>query len=101
MAMVLEAREASSLRLIGVDRKGLVVAAARMAHVIDTTAEGKMVPPVDDIEGQRRMCCDVGMKARRRLPSLEAHAGHRFAVPSRRGERYATVVAGHRMTGRI
>ncbi len=53
--MVLETGEAARLRLVGIDGKGLVIAAARMRDMIDTAAEIATVPQVDDVERQRRM----------------------------------------------
>src|SRR6185436_12019352 len=55
VSLGLEPGEAARLRLVGVDRDGLVVAAAGMRHVIDAAAERAAVPAVIDVEGQRRM----------------------------------------------
>ena len=55
MAMILEPRETACLRLVTIDRKGIVVAAARMGDMVDAAAERAAVPGIDDVEGQRRM----------------------------------------------
>src|ERR1700740_1203263 len=52
---ILEACNAARLRLVGIDRKGLVMAAARMGDMIDATTERAVVPGIDHFEGQRRM----------------------------------------------
>ena len=44
MAMIFETRQAPRFGLIGIDRKGLVIAAARMRDMIDAAAESAAVP---------------------------------------------------------
>jgi len=73
MSMVLEARKPARLRLEAIDRKGLVVAAARMRHMIDAAAQRAAVPAINDIEGQGRMDRNRRMQTIGGLPGLEAH----------------------------
>ena len=79
MAVILEARAAARLRLVGVHREGLVVAAARMRDVIDAAAERAAVPGVDDVEGQRRVhrrwsgaAPDASFQALKRTPATNS-----------------------------
>ena len=75
MAVVLEARQAARLGLVGVDRLGVVVAPAGMGDVIDAAAERAAVPGVDEVEGQRRVDRDgrvqaeAGCQALKRTPA--------------------------------
>jgi len=66
--MVLEARKTARFGLEAVDRKGLVVAPARMGDMIDATAERAAIPAIDDVEGQRRMNRYRRMQTIGRLP---------------------------------
>src|SRR5260370_40334802 len=54
MAVILESGQPAGLRLVGIDRLGIVAAAAGMGDVIGTTAERAAVPGVDQREWQRR-----------------------------------------------
>src|SRR5262245_13231606 len=73
-AVVLEAREPPRLGLVGIDGKGLVVAAAGMSDVIDAAAERAAAPAIENVERERGVDADNGMQPRRQLPGLEAHA---------------------------
>ena len=55
VAVILEARPTARLRLIGVHRIGIVVAAAWMRDVIDAAAQRAPVPGIDNVEGERRL----------------------------------------------
>src|SRR5262245_30608928 len=99
IAVILEARQASRLRLVGVDREGFVVASAGMGDVVDAAAERAPVPAIDDIKGQRRMDIDRRLQRRRQLQRLEAHAGDVFAGPAGRGARHTQPSAISGMTG--
>ena len=85
---------AAGFRLVGIDRKGLVVAPARVRDIVDATAQGSPAPAIDNVEGERRMDVDRRMQRRRQVPGLVAHAGDEFALPAGRAERHAASVAG-------
>src|SRR3984885_8724987 len=55
MAVILEAGAPAPFGLIGIDRKGLVIAPTWMRHVIDAATERAPVPGVDDVESQWRV----------------------------------------------
>ena len=101
MAVILEARAPPRLRLVGVYREGLVVAPARMGHVIDAAAERAAAPAVENVEGERRVDVDVRMQGVRQLPGLEAHAGDELAGPAGRDQRHAAAIAGDQMAVRV
>ncbi len=65
MSMALEARKPPGLGFVGIDREGLVVAAARMGDMIDAAAERTAVPSIVDVERQRRLNVDGGLQRRR------------------------------------
>src|SRR5260370_1721400 len=92
---LLEAAAAARFRLVGVDRKGLIIASAGVRHVVDAAAQGARVPGVDDVESQRRMHTDGRLQGRRQIPGFEAHAGDEFAGPAGRCEWHAPAVAGY------
>ena len=76
MAVILEPRQPPRLRLIGIDRKSLVVAATWMGDMIDAAAERAAVPEVEKVERQRRMRRlssdagpDGGFQALKRTPA--------------------------------
>src|ERR1700730_7718843 len=75
VAVILEARQAPRLRLIGIDREGLVIAPTRMSDMVDAAAERAPIPAIIDVEGQRTVHVDVRLQRRRQLPGLEAHPG--------------------------
>src|SRR2546430_12729497 len=52
VAMILEARPASRLGFVGIDRERLVAAPARMRDVIDAAAQRPLAPAVDNVERQ-------------------------------------------------
>src|ERR1700722_5942762 len=62
VAMILKARAPASLSLIGIHRKSVIAAPARMGHVVDAAAQRAVAPPVDDVESQRRVGFDGGMQ---------------------------------------
>src|SRR5262249_40625984 len=101
MAPGLESGETAGLRLIGVDREGLVVAAARMRDVIDAAAERTAVPGVINVEGERRMHPDGRLQSRRQVPRLEADARGIFTGAAGRRHRHTAAVAGDDMARRI
>src|SRR5580698_7315826 len=70
-----ESRKTPALGLECVHREGLVAAAARMHHMIATTAFRSLHPDVHYIECQRRVNTDAGMQGGPRLPRSIAHAG--------------------------
>src|SRR3954462_1551255 len=94
VAQVLEAGEAARLCLVGVDRKGFVVAPARMRDMVDAAAERAAAPAIIDVEGERRLHLDGRMQRGCGLPRLEADAGDILPGPPGRGERNTAAVAG-------
>src|SRR5260370_8730499 len=58
MAIILEAAAAARFRLVGVDRKGLIIASAGVRHVVAAAPQGAPVPGVDDFESQLRIHTD-------------------------------------------
>ena len=60
----------------------LVVAPARMHHVVSAAAERAAGPGVEQVEGQRRVHADGRMQRRRRLPGAIAHARRRTRRPT-------------------
>ena len=75
MAARLEAGQPPRLRLVGVDREGVVAAPAGMRDMVDAAADRAARPAVVDVEDQRRVDRQRRVQARRRLPGLEADAG--------------------------
>src|SRR3984893_10004904 len=59
VAVVLEARQATRLRLVGIDREGLVVASPGMHDVIDAAAERAPAPAIENVEGERGVGVDI------------------------------------------
>src|SRR5712671_5526840 len=94
VAQALEPRKASRLCLVGIDRKGLVVAATRMRDVVDAATKRATIPAIIDVEGERRLHRDGRMQRGRQLPSLEADAGGIFLRASGRGKRNPAAIAG-------
>ena len=74
-----EARKAAAFGLEGVDREGLVVAAAGVHHVVLAAAETALHPAVDEVEDERRVHADRRVQRRGRLPGAVAHAGDELA----------------------
>ncbi len=83
VAMLLEPRPAPRLRLIGIDREGIIAAAARVGDMIDAAAERAPVPTIDDVEGQGRIDRQGRMQAAGQLPGLVAQPGHRLHATRR------------------
>src|SRR6266581_727354 len=94
VAQTLEPGEASRLCLVGIDRKGLIVATAWMCDVVDAAAKRATTPAIIDVEGERRLHRDGRMQRGRQLPGLEADAGSIFLRASGRGERNPAAIAG-------
>jgi hypothetical protein len=63
-----EPRQTTTLRLVGIYRENLMVATSRMGHVIGAATKGPLVPSVDQIENERCMDSNVGLKTLGRLP---------------------------------
>src|SRR5579872_5441337 len=87
VAARLEAGEPARLRFVGVDREGLVIAAAGMGDVIGAAAERPTGPAIVDIEDERRIDREHRMQARARLPGFVADAGDGGAGPLGRRHR--------------
>src|SRR6266851_5804496 len=94
VTMVLEARQAPRLCLVGVDREGLVIATAGMDDVVDAAAERTGAPLVENVEGERGVGVDGRLQRPRQLPGLEADACDIFAGTAGGGQRNAASVAG-------
>src|SRR6266498_2587640 len=88
-----EAREAAAFRFEGVDGERFVVAAARMGDVIGATAQGTVVPPVHDVEQERRVGGDGRVQALGWCPGAEADTSDVFATGAGGMERQGTAVA--------
>src|SRR5580658_4365003 len=88
-----ESREPAALGLEGIHRKCVVTAAARMHHMISTTASRPLHPGIHYIECQRRMDADGGMQRGPRLPGAVAHACHKLSGAPGGPERYRAAVA--------
>src|SRR5262245_2507792 len=84
MAESKESRHTSSLGLIGVHRESVVVAAARMRHVIRAPSDGALRLHIHYIEDERSVYGNSGMQATRRFPRPIPHAAHVIAMRSRR-----------------
>ncbi len=61
MAVILEAGKTVRLRLVGIDRKRIVIASPRMGRVMDAAAERPFAPFVDNVESQRRLRLDLDL----------------------------------------
>src|SRR5258705_13135781 len=85
VAQVLEPGEASRLCLVGIDRKGLVAATARMRDVVDAATKRATTPAIIDVEGERRLHRNGRMQRCSQLPRLEAAAGGILLRASGRG----------------
>ena len=83
MAQAEETRQAAGLGLVGVDREGVVVAPARVRHVVLAAAHRAAHPGVDQVEGQRRMHIDGRVQGRGRVPGPVAHRRRRTRRPCR------------------
>src|SRR5499425_2070620 len=94
VAEILEARQATSLRFIRVNRQGLVVASAGMGNVVNAAAERAAAPAIENVEGERGVDIDGRVQRRRQLPHLEAHAGDVFAGAAGCRQRNEPSVAG-------
>src|SRR5258705_5584827 len=99
--VVLEPSEAPGAGLIGINREGFVVAATRMRDVVDAAAQRAAVPPVVDVEGQRRLHVDGGLQGRLQRPRLETHTRNIFAGAPGRDEWQTPAVAGDHVTLRV
>ena len=66
---------AAGLGLVGVDRRGVVRAAAGVHDVVGRAAQADARDGVDDVEAQRGVHLDAGVQRRPRLPGAVAHAG--------------------------
>src|SRR3977135_632671 len=97
VAQALEPRKASRLCLVGIDRKGLVVAATRMRDVVDAATQRATAPAIIDVEGERRLHRPGRMQRGFQLPCLEANAGDVFPGASGRGKRNTAAIAGDDM----
>src|SRR5262245_38261593 len=62
VAQALEARQAARLCFIGIDRKGLIVAATGMRDVVDAATQRAATPAIIDVEGERRLHSDGRMQ---------------------------------------
>src|SRR5262245_42863036 len=72
VAQALEAGKAARLCLIGIDRKGLIVATTRMRHMIDAAAKRATTPAIIDVKRERRLHSNIRMQRGREPPRLEA-----------------------------
>src|SRR5450755_1561981 len=97
VTVVLEPGPAASFRLVGIDRKGLVIASTRVRDMIDAATQRSSAPTIDDVESERRMHFDRRMQGRRQVPRLVAHSSNEFARPAGRAKRNATSAAGDYM----
>ena len=73
--------------LVGVHREGVVVAPTRVRDMIRTPAEGPAGGCVHEIEDERGVNRDGGVKAARRLPGAIADAAHELTGRARRLKR--------------
>ena len=96
-----EARLAAGLGLVGVDRVGIMAAAAGVGDVIDAAAERAAGVAVDDVEGQGRVDrSGSGCRPLAQLPGLVANPGDRLHRDAGRGHRQGPAVAGDQRGGR-
>src|SRR5262245_61988849 len=79
VADALEAGEAARLCFVGIDRKGFVIATARMRDMVDAAAERVTTPTIINIERERRLHRDVRMQRGCEPPRLEADTGNIFS----------------------
>src|SRR5438046_3195717 len=93
MAVRPEARDPSCLGFVGIDRKRVVVATARMDDVVRAAAERALRPRVDEIEGERRLNADRRVQRGRRTPCAKPHAGDELARNASGRERERATVA--------
>ena len=94
MAPGAEAGQPARLGLVAVDGEGIVVAPARMGHVIDAAADRAVRPGVEDVKGQRRIDRHHRVHRGCGLPRLETHARHGFARTDA-GQRHHAAIAQH------
>ena len=85
--VLLEARLATRLGLIRVDRECIIVAPAGMGDMVDAAAQRSVVRAIDDVEGQRRVDRQGRVQAAGQLPSLVANAGDGLHRHAGRGHR--------------
>src|SRR5258708_21295790 len=72
-------REPAALGLEGIHGKCVVIAPARMHHMVLTATFRSLHPGVHYIECQGRVDSDLRMQRRPRLPRAVAHARHEFS----------------------
>src|SRR5690348_12101857 len=101
VADALEAGEAARLCFVGIDRKGLVIAAAGMRHMIDAAAQRATAPAIINVEGERRLNRHGWMQRGCEPPCLEADAGDILPRAPGRGERNMATIAGDDMARSI
>src|SRR5258708_15807457 len=97
MAVILKPSQPPRLGLVGIDRFGLVTAAAGMGDMIDAAAQRPAVPGVDQVKCQRRMDRYRRMQPACRLPGLETDGPDRFAGTAGFRHRQPPSVAGDDM----
>src|SRR5690606_12166387 len=93
VALLDEATGAPRLRLVGVDREGVVVAAARMGDVVLAPTERTHVVGVYHVKDQRRVHANGRVQRRPRRPGLVADATDEFTLAARAVQRDLAVVA--------
>src|SRR5580658_9302142 len=79
VAARMKAGETPSLRLMGIDGRGLEVAPAGVADMEGAAGDGAVGPEIDELEDQRRMDRDRRMERRGQSPGAKAHAGDELA----------------------
>ena len=84
MAVGHEARQPAALGFVGVDGERLVIASARVGHVVGASTERPAVPGIHQIEDERRMHADGGLQTLGRLPGPVADPAHLIARGARR-----------------
>src|SRR5690606_36076114 len=89
----LESRNAAALGRFGVDWASFVRTPSRMDDVIGASADRVMVPGVVDIESQRPIDANRGMKTRGGLPGPVADAADELRARARRLDGHLDPVA--------
>src|SRR5450631_513132 len=89
--------QAPTFSLERIHRKGFMAAAARMDHVISTSAFRSLHPGVDYIECQRGVNTDCRMQCGPRLPGSVANTGDELPFAARRPQRDGAAVTSHHM----
>src|ERR1019366_10165127 len=98
VTMVLKPGKPPRLRLIGIDRFGLVAASAGMRDMVDAAPQRPAVPGIYEIKRQGRMDGNGRVQPRRRLPGLEADGGDRLAGTAGFRHRHPPAVTGDDVT---